>query len=133
MYYLGARCGPSRTRAARPILRYVLSASLTGTEDDPLAARQAFEPDRTARMQLVRRNADLRAEPVFEAVGEARRRVHENGARVDLAQESHCTHMIVGDDPIGVLRAILRDVVDCVIDTVDDAHGKDRRQVFGVP
>src|SRR5438477_1672236 len=44
MYYLGARCGPSRTRAARPILRYVpafvfvLIALLSGCGDAPQRA-----------------------------------------------------------------------------------------------
>ena len=41
MYYLGARCGPSRNRAAHPILRYVLAfvfvliALLSGCADAP--------------------------------------------------------------------------------------------------
>src|SRR3569833_4727834 len=61
---------------------------LARPEDDPLAARQALEPARAACVQLVGRDADLRAEAVFESVGKARGRDHDHGARVDLAQEA---------------------------------------------
>src|SRR5206468_10016273 len=46
MYYLGARCGPSRTRAARPILRYVLSRSAI---DASSGMRTLGTPDRAER------------------------------------------------------------------------------------
>ena len=49
---------------------------------------QPFEPDRAARVQLVGGDADLRAEAVLVAVGEARRRVHHDRARIDFAQEA---------------------------------------------
>src|SRR2546421_1909534 len=115
MYYLGARCGPSRTRAARPILRYVCEirsnqngtsrcADLAAAEHDPFAARQTLQPDRPARGELVRRNADFCTEPVFVAVGESRRRIDHHRARVDLAQKTHRVAVMLGDDRIGVLR-----------------------------
>src|SRR5438105_4455219 len=47
-------------------------ADLARPEHDPLAAGQALEAHRTAGMQLVGGDADLRAEAVFVAVGEAR-------------------------------------------------------------
>ena len=90
-------------------------------------------PDRPARVQLVGRDADLGAEPVLEAVGEARRGVDHHRARVDLAQEAHRARVVLGDDRVGVLRAVLRDVRDRLVERVDDAHREDRRQVLGVP
>src|SRR5450432_1348254 len=57
-------------------------------QHDPLLRGEAFEAHRPARVELAGRDADLGAEPVLVAVGEAGRRVHHDGARVDLAQEA---------------------------------------------
>src|SRR5206468_4366565 len=65
-----------------------LLAHVAVPEDDPLLRGEALEPDRAASVKLVRGDADLGAEPVFEAVREARGRVHHDGARVHLAQEA---------------------------------------------
>ncbi|KAF1858399.1 hypothetical protein Lal_00014910 [Lupinus albus] len=95
--------------------------------------RQAFQPDRSARVQLVVRDADLRTEAVLETVGEARRRVDHHGGRVDFAQEAHRVRVVLGDDGVRVLRRVLVDVLDGRVDAVDDLHGEDRCQVFRAP
>jgi len=34
---------------------------------------------------------------------------------------------------VRVLRTVSRDVVDDLIEVIDHTHGKNRRQIFGVP
>ncbi|ABA49903.1 hypothetical protein BURPS1710b_3448 [Burkholderia pseudomallei 1710b] len=102
-------------------------------EHHVLQRRETFEPDRAARVQLVVRDADLRAEPELEAVREARRRVHHHTRRIDFAQEAHRAVVILGDDRIGVMRAVLVDVFDRGVDAVDDLDREHRREIFGAP
>src|SRR5215472_8208230 len=101
-------------RAAQPQIpvRYDSLTYLPAAEHDPLLAGQALESDRSARVELVGRDADLRAQPVFEAVGEARGGIDHDRARIDLAQEARRVAVMLGDDGVGVLRAVLRDMVD---------------------
>ena len=40
---------------------------------------------------------------------------------------------VFGDDAFGVLRAVVRDVIDGVVNAVDDAHREDRRQILRAP
>ena len=47
---------------------------------------EALDADRPARMELVRADADLGAQAVFETVGEARAGVHHHAGRIHLAQ-----------------------------------------------
>src|ERR1700755_238183 len=75
----------SKVPPKRPSAKSV--AHVAVAEHDPLLRREAFEADRAPGVQLVGRDADLRAEAVFEAVGEARRGIHHDGARIHLAQE----------------------------------------------
>src|SRR6266446_9375936 len=84
-------------------------------------------------MQLVGRNADLRAQAVFKAVGEARRGVHQYGARIDLAQETPGARFVFGDDRVGMLRSVLADVLDRRAQIPHHAHREDGREVLGVP
>ena len=55
-------------------------------EEDVLVRDEALEADRAARVELARGDADLRAEAVPEAVGEARRGVVEDAGRVHVAR-----------------------------------------------
>ncbi len=80
-------------------------------EHDVLLRGEAFEAHRAARVQLVGGDADLRAEAVLEAVGEARRGVHHHRARIDFAQETLRVRVVLGDDGVGVRRAVLGDVL----------------------
>jgi hypothetical protein len=95
-------------------------------DDDELLRRQAFEADRSARVQLVGGDADLGAEAVLVAVGEARRGVPHHRGRVDLAQEALGARAVAGDDRVGVLRAVLGDVRDRLVEALHHAdrhHG----------
>src|SRR5512139_475497 len=72
-------------------------------EHDPFPRGEPLEPDGAARVQLVGGDADLRAQTVLEAVGEARGGVHHDGGGVDLAQEALGAGPVRGDDGVGVL------------------------------
>jgi hypothetical protein len=54
-------------------------------------------------VQLVRADADFRAESVLEAVGETGGRVHHHRARVHLAKKTPGPRVVFGDDGFGVL------------------------------
>src|SRR5579862_9296754 len=99
-----------------------LGSHLPVAEHDPLAAREALETDRTSRVQLVRGDADLRAQAVLVAVGKARRRVYHHGARVDFAHEAHGVGVVFRDDCVGMLRAITRDVIDRGVERIDNPN-----------
>src|SRR5918996_3094180 len=87
-------------------------ADLSVPQNHEFLRGQAFEPHRPARVQLVGGNADLGAQAVLVAVGEARRGVPYDGARIDLAQEALGAAAVLRDDRVGVLRAVLGDVRD---------------------
>src|SRR5690242_268703 len=71
----------------RPVALNLSGTHVSVAEHDPLLRREALEPHGPARVQLVGGDADLGAEAVLEAVGEAGRRVHHHRARIDLAEE----------------------------------------------
>src|SRR5262249_37053448 len=98
----GARCEPGRTslRGCQPS-----AANLAVAEDDEFLRRQALEADRAAGVQLVSGDADLGAEAVLVAVGEARRGIPHHRAGIDLAQEALGARAVTGDDRVGMLRA----------------------------
>src|SRR3954453_2045061 len=60
-----------------------LRPHLAGALDHVLERAELAHPDRAARVELLRRVADLRAHPEHAAVGETRRRVHIHGRGVD--------------------------------------------------
>src|SRR3989337_3939703 len=75
----------SKVPPSRPTFNARSSAAhLAVAEDHVLERGEPLQPDRPARMQPVRGNADLGAQAVFVAVGEARRGVPHHRARVDL-------------------------------------------------
>jgi hypothetical protein len=67
---------------------------------------------RPARVQLLRRDADLRAEPELAAVGERVLRVDHHDRRVDLGEEALGPAHVVGDDRLGVVGREAPDVVE---------------------
>ena len=63
-------------------------------------------------MELAGGNADLATEAELAAIGELRRRVVQHDRRVDLVEEALRGLRIVGDDRVGVVGAVVLDVVD---------------------
>src|SRR3954471_5213513 len=64
------------------------AADFAVSEDYPLEGRQALQAHRAARMELVGADADFRAQPVLEAIGEAGAGIHHHAGRIHLAQEA---------------------------------------------
>src|SRR6478672_6905879 len=108
--WIGSNVPPNKPSAwprDLPALSSATSAAhVAVAQDDPLLRREPLEAHGTARVQLVGGDADLRAEAVLEAVRETRRGVHHDRARVHLAQETAGARPVLGDDRIGMLRAV---------------------------
>src|SRR3954463_13964021 len=98
--WIGSEVPPKRPSAGKS------AAHVAVAQDDPLLRREPLETDGTPRVQLVGGDADFRAEPVLEAVGESRRRIHHDRARAHLAQDPPRARPALGDDRVGVLRAV---------------------------
>src|SRR2546427_13135383 len=95
--------GAAARRRSGVFFRRLSGANLAAAEDHVLLRGEALEAHRAARMQLVGGNADLRAQAVFETVGETRRGVHEDRTRIDLVQETPGDRFVFGDDRVGML------------------------------
>src|ERR1700676_3921887 len=124
-------------RAALPThqtrLTCVSFAYLPAAQDTPFPAGESFESDRATRVKLVGRDADLSPESVFESVGKAGRCIDHHRARIDLAHEPHRVAVMLGDDGVGVLRAVASDVFDRSIERRNDTHRQNRPEVLGAP
>ena len=96
---------PPRSRADVPVAL-----------DQVLERAQLAQPDRPARVQLLRRVADLRAHPELAAVGEARRGVDVHAGRVDAELERARGGGVARDDRLGVPAAVARDVLDRLLE-----------------
>src|SRR5262245_44126138 len=108
-------------------------SDLSGAEHDVLEGSEALEPDRAARVQLVGRDADFRSQAVLVAVGKAGGGVHHDRARIHFAQEALRARLVLRDDGVGVLRAVVRDVADRLAEVPHDEHRQDGVEVLGVP
>src|ERR1700733_671535 len=103
----------------------LLVANLSAAAYHVLVAGQLLHADGTARVKFVRADADLRAHAEFAAVGELRGRIVQHDGAVDPGQKPLRRGRVVGDDAIGVLRAVVADVFDRRVHTVHHAHGDD--------
>ena len=54
-------------------------------------------------------------------------------AEFDFLQECLGRRLVLGDDAVGVVRAVGPDMVDRRFEAVDDAHRNDRVEIFGPP
>ena len=84
-------------------------------------------------MQAPGGDADLAAETEFAAIGELSRGVVQHNRAIDLAQEFLRRRSILGDDAIGMLRAVFADMGDRFIEPADNPNRKHRRQIFRAP
>ncbi len=84
-------------------------------------------------MEFVSGDADLRAEAELAAVGEAVGDVVEDAGGIDFAEETFRGGLVGGDDGVGVVRAVLVDVIDGFIERSDDFDREDEVEVLGGP
>src|SRR3954471_4016199 len=104
------------------VSRVALLADLTLADHHVLGGGQVIEADRPARMQAIRRDADLGAHAVLAAVGEAGRRVDVHGRGVHLAGEPLGGGLVLGDDRLGMARAVAGDVLERAVQRRHHAH-----------
>ena len=84
-------------------------------------------------MEFLGTDTNLCAQTIFKAVGKSGRGIDHHRAGIHLTQEAHCVPVIVGDDGIGVARAVLVDVGDGVVDVVHHFYRQGEVEVLGVP
>src|SRR5438034_245277 len=106
---------------------------LPGAVDAILEAGQLLGTNRPAGVEFAGGDADLGAEAELAAIGELRRRVMQHDRGVDLVEESLRSASVFGHDRIGVVRAVIVDMRDRLIEPVDDFCRDDRVLVFGAP
>ena len=79
------------------------------------------------------RDADLGAQAKLAAVGEARAGVGVHGRGIDRIQEALASIRVLGDDGLGVHRAVAVDVRDGLVLVRHDLHAHLERQVLTAP
>src|SRR3954470_12172123 len=122
-----ARCGGLNVPPRRPS-RAKLGADLAVAVDQIASRAQLAQADRPARVQLLRRVADLGAHAELAAVGEARRRVDVDAGRVDAELERPGRIAVAGDDRLRVAGAVPVDVGDRLSHRVNHADGEHERE-----
>ena len=98
-----------------------------------LEAGQLLGADRAAGVELAGGNADLGAETELAAIGELRRGIVQDDRRIDFFQEALRRRAVLGEDAIGMMRAIGLDMGDRAVEPVDQPAGQDRVEIFGAP
>ncbi len=94
---------------------------LPGAVNTVFEARQLFGADRAAGVEFAGGNPDLGAEAELAAVGELRRCVMQHDRGIDLVEEFFRRARIFGHDRIGVMRAVIVNMRDRLVEAVDDA------------
>jgi hypothetical protein len=83
-------------------------------------------------VELVRADADLRTQSKLPAIVEPSTGVHYHGRAVDLRGEPARRLHVAGNDRIRMMRSVLIDVRNCVVERIHHLHRNDRGEVFGV-
>lgn len=87
-----------------------LQADLAVSSHEPLAACEFGQPHGPARVQLLRRNANLGTETEFSPIREPRRRIDHNDGRIDLGKETLSVRQVFRNNAFRVTARMLPDV-----------------------
>jgi len=98
--------------------RAVLRSYLSVTEDNPFIGRQLFKPHRTAGVQLLCAYPHLRPQSELTAVGEPGAGVNVHTRGVHLVKKTHRAGVILGDDSLGMPRAVTFDMFQRLVQRV---------------
>ena len=93
---------------------------LPGAVDAIFEAGQLLGADRAAGVEFPGGDADFGAEAEFAAVGELGRCVMQHDRRIDLVEKFARGAFVLGHDRIGVVRAVIVNMRDRLVDAVDD-------------
>src|SRR4051794_34573559 len=107
--------------------------AVTVAGDDPLVGGQVVGAHRPAGVEFVGADADLGAQAVLAAVGEAGAGVDDDRGAVDAGGEALDGAGVGAEDRVGVMRTVVVDVVDGGVDRVDDFDADDVGEVLLVP
>lgn len=99
----------AKQTGARPYRRH-LGPCLAASAYLPLVRRKPLESDRPTCMQPARRDPDLSAQPEFAAIGELRRGVVHDDGGIDFIEETLGRINIAGDNGVGVVGGMARNV-----------------------
>src|SRR6476646_8091673 len=106
---------------------------LPGAVNAIFEARQLLGADRAAGVEFAGGNPDLGAEAELATVGELRRGVVQHDRGVDLAEESLGRMIVFRHDRIGMMRAVMVNVGERLVEAVDHFRRDDGVFIFGVP
>src|SRR6266700_5731273 len=106
---------------------------LSGAVDPIFEAGQLLGADRAAGVEFPGGDPDLSAEAELAAVGKLRRGVVQHDRRIDLVEELLSDFGVFGHDRVGMVRAVVMDMRDRLIDAVDNSCSDDGIFIFGVP
>ena len=87
--------------------------------DDPLVGRQLFQRHWTARVQFLCADRDFRAHTHCAAIGETRAGIPVDCGRIHCVEEALGMIRRLGQDAVGVLGAMARDMRDRLVDAAD--------------
>ena len=107
-----------------PLALAIRKRHVSAAPDLVLVNHQALEADGATRVDLVGADADLGAEAVAHAVGEARGRVPVSSRAVDGRHEALGELLGRGQDGVGVVRAVLVDVGHGLLEAGDGLDGE---------
>ena len=83
-------------------------------------------------MNFVGRDADLGTQTIFKTICKTGGCIDHHRAGVHFAQKSAGIGQVLGDDGIGMMRAVMIDVGDRLIKIIDNTDRQYRCQVLGV-
>src|SRR5260370_12228673 len=106
---------------------------LPGAVDAVFETGQLLGADRAAGVKLTRSDSDFRAEAEFAAVGELGRRVMQHDRRIDLVEKFAGGAGIFRHDRIGVMRTVIVNVRDHLVDAVHHLAAHDPVLTSGIP
>src|SRR5207248_3950899 len=109
----------NHARASRPWSLVRKLPYLTVAVDDVFVTAQLSQTARSAGVELVGANADLRAEAEFKAVVEAGAGIHQDGGRIHFRGEATSRSQVSRNNSIGMTRPVAIDVVNRLLQILD--------------
>ena len=88
--------------------------------NDPFGAGEFAKGQGTPRVPFLRADGHFGAESELMSVVEARRGVDEHGRRIHLLGKTRGIGRVLRQDAITVLRAMVLDVLNGLVDALDD-------------
>src|SRR5713226_10630194 len=98
--------------------------------DNVLVTSQFYQAAGAARVEFIGADTDLGAEAEFLAVVEPRAGVDHDRGGIDGGDEAPGGRPVVGHDRVGVVRAVVVDVRDRLVNIGNDLHGHDQIKIF---